>query len=135
LLLKKVLTNLFAKTQSLIHQHHHHRNQSMADIGNSNNVSSPRSSFDYSRSIPIVKTNEVNVNARGRCYVNPVLKPVENLDQWKLVKEDKRDDTSLAGRNVKKSNVRDRRYVNPVLKPIENLVQWKLVSWKGCEQV
>jgi hypothetical protein len=122
LLLKKVLTNLFAKTQSLIH--HHHRIQSMADIGNNNNPS-----------IPIVKTNEVNVNARGRCYVNPVLKPVENLDQWKLVKEDKRDDTSLAGRNVKKSNVRDRRYVNPVLKPIENLVQWKLVSWKGCEQV
>jgi hypothetical protein len=95
----------------------------MADIGNDNNVSSPRSSFDYSRPIPIV-----NVNARRRCYVNPVLKPVENIDQWKLVKEDKRGDAMLARRNAKKSNARNRRYVNPVLKPVEIFTQWKLAK-------
>ncbi|GAU41002.1 hypothetical protein TSUD_92270 [Trifolium subterraneum] len=50
-------------------------------------------------------------NARDRChFINSVLKPIENLVQWNLVKEAKRDDTMLAGRNVKKVNARDRKH-------------------------
>ncbi|GAU13747.1 hypothetical protein TSUD_82560 [Trifolium subterraneum] len=82
----------------------------------------------YSYPVPTIE-----VNARRRCYVNPVLKPVENLEQWNLLKETeaKRDDIILAARDVKKSNARDKRYNNnPVLKPVENFVQFKLVTFE-----
>ncbi|CAJ2672592.1 hypothetical protein L195_g007282 [Trifolium pratense] len=76
------------------------------------------------------KTNEVNLNARYRCYVHPMLKPIENSEQWKLAKKDKTNVAMLAGKNVKKSNARDRRYNNPVLKPVESLAQWNLIKTK-----
>ncbi|PNY17099.1 hypothetical protein L195_g013834 [Trifolium pratense] len=74
----------------------------------------------------------LNRNARDRGhFINPVLKPIENLNQWNLVKVAQKDDTMLAGRNVKKSNVRDRKHhTNPVLNPIENLAQWKIAKVK-----
>ncbi|GAU38351.1 hypothetical protein TSUD_209300 [Trifolium subterraneum] len=92
------------------------------DLGN---VSSPvHSSF--------MKRGGFNSSARDRShYINPVLKPIENLAQWKFVKEDKKDETMLEGMNVNKSNARDRRHHdNPVLNHVENLAQWKLVKAK-----
>ncbi|KAK2434885.1 eisosome SEG2 protein [Trifolium repens] len=93
------------------------------DLGN--NISSSTHSSS-------VKTIGVNPNARDRChFVNPVLKSIENLDQWNIVKEAKEDDIMLAGSNVKKFNARDRKHhVNPVLNPVENIAQWKLAKAK-----
>ncbi|CAJ2673677.1 unnamed protein product [Trifolium pratense] len=97
----------------------------MATHTNNTYVSSPT----YSSSM---KTVGFNSNARNRKhYINPVLKPIENLDQWRIAKEDKKDDTMLAGRDVKKSNARDRKHhLNLVLNPVENIAQGKLVKVK-----
>ncbi|KAI3732680.1 hypothetical protein L1987_63887 [Smallanthus sonchifolius] len=91
-------------------------------------------------SIPIPSSE-----SRVESSLNPVLKPVENLAQWKALKSEgtitqsrspQKENSSLVWCEsvsipIPSSESRVESSLNPVLKPVENLAQWKALKSEG----
>ena len=99
---------------------------------------SPRRSPKYfGRRISVAQ--EMNSVRNRNTNVNPLLKPIENLAQWKALKLDD-DHEGLVVNDVyeddgifeksRKRKISGSAFVNPLLNPVTNISQWKAVKAK-----
>ena len=82
---------------------------------------------------------EMNSVRNRNTNVNPLLKPIENLAQWKALKLDD-DHEGLVVNDVyeddgifeksRKRKISGSAFVNPLLNPVTNISQWKAVKAK-----